>query len=298
LVKEGDFTYPVQSVNRLFSIWRCTDCWLSQLNQHLSEKERQALVGSTPEEQVSQKEIEAKIQANSFIVQLVQRFKQNGRALEIGAQSGYRSEALQRAGWRVTGIERRPEYVGFIHEHFDLDIHTDSMAAFVPDSPFDVAILWHSLHTLPSIQIALSHIAAFLAPGGYAFIQVPVYDNITSWRNHSQILNPLHNWYFTKPSLMRQLFQHNLVPIEVYENEYEHLTVVALKTNDMHGEMPSVETPAAPPQPAAPKQKQDHPVEQPSRLMALLPNLVEAKPEILKNSSNLPDWSRHLDMVF
>jgi 2-polyprenyl-3-methyl-5-hydroxy-6-metoxy-1,4-benzoquinol methylase len=227
---EGSF--PAES--KQLQVHRCRACALSQLDRRFSATEVADLEDVNVAYQDSNPDVEAQVEAHSFIVELIERYVPCGRLLEVGCSRGYKLEAARRAGWAVQGIELSPESCRFARETLGLPVHEGSLESFECDEPFDAVVAWHVLEHVPSALGFLSLLRAFTRPGGYIFLQMPSYERyrrLEPWSSHPSCFNEVHFWYFTAASLERLAVEVGFRPVYVLDDARTlHLTLVAERT--------------------------------------------------------------------
>lgn len=227
LVAEGEFV-DGPHVQR---IWKCGQCLLSQLERRLTEGEIAALEDDNRVYNVEGEDIEAKVREHSFILDLLHRFIQGSRLLEVGCARGYKLEAARRAGWQVEGIELSSNSCRFAREQLGLHVHSGTLDSYLPDHGFDAVIAWHVLEHVPSPTMFLNDSRDLLDSGGYLLVQVPSFDQyrpLPDWSTHTENFCQVHYWYFTADSLRNLLVKCGFEPeLEYDDPNYKHLTFVA-----------------------------------------------------------------------
>ncbi len=230
LVFEGSF--PAGADQR--QVHHCEGCGLSQLDRRFSAGEISALEDENVAYQESDPDVEAWVEAHSFIVEFVERYVPKGRLLEVGCSRGYKLEAARRAGWAVQGIELSQASCRFARERLALPVHNGSLESFAADAPFDAVVAWHVLEHVPSVLGFLSLLRAFTRPGGHIFLQMPSYDRyrrLEPWSSHPECFNEVHFWYFTVESLERVAREAGFRPVYTLDDPRTlHLTLVAERT--------------------------------------------------------------------
>jgi 2-polyprenyl-3-methyl-5-hydroxy-6-metoxy-1,4-benzoquinol methylase len=138
------------------------------------------------EQDAAQRRYEANLR-----VELVRRYADGGRLLEIGAASGYFLEAARAAGFSVSGIEPVAEVAEHAREQLGLDVVIGFLEDIQLDpQSFDVVCAWHVLEHLRDPAASIERIAAALAPGGHFVAEVPNIDSHAS-RRHKIRWRPL-----------------------------------------------------------------------------------------------------------
>lgn len=123
----------------------------------------------------------------------------NKRVLEIGCSTGYLSEALQRNGCRITGVEidaASGEAARRWCERVVIgDVETMDLAPL--GSGYDVLLLADVLEHLRDPVAALQRLRPLLAPHGYAVVSVP---NVANWAMRLGLL--AGRWNYTERGIL------------------------------------------------------------------------------------------------
>jgi SAM-dependent methyltransferase len=110
------------------------------------------------------------------------RIPPRARVLEIGAHTGYFSQALRERGCRVTALEVDPRAAARAAAHADHlvvgDVEDASVRARL-EGPFDVVLLMHVLEHLVDPWAVLRALREQLDRGGRAIVLLP---NVGCWR--------------------------------------------------------------------------------------------------------------------
>ena len=115
---------------------------------------------------LSQLRVMAKKEA--YRLELILKYKQQGRLLEVGPWIGLFSCNAKDAGFDVTAIEMNGACVDFLNSVVGVEaIQSSDPAATMSamEKKFDVIVLWHSLEHLPDPWFVLQSAAKRLAPG-------------------------------------------------------------------------------------------------------------------------------------
>lgn len=229
---ELEGTFPAGAEQR--SVLRCRACGLSQLDRRFSAGELAALEDENVAYQEPEPDVEALVQAHSFIVEFLARYVEPGRLLEVGCSRGYKLEAARRAGWKVQGIELSDRSCRFARERLGLPVHQGTLDEFSSDEPFDAVVAWHVLEHVPSVKDFLAALHTRTRPGAHVFLQVPSYERyreLRPWSSHPECFNQVHYWYFTAATLQDVVRQAGFTPVFVLDDPRTlHLTLVAERT--------------------------------------------------------------------
>jgi 2-polyprenyl-3-methyl-5-hydroxy-6-metoxy-1,4-benzoquinol methylase len=123
----------------------------------------------------------------------------NKRVLEIGCSTGYLSEALQRNGCRITGVEIDATAGAAAQRWCERvvvgDVETMDLAPL--GAGYDVLLLADVLEHLRDPAAALRRLRPLLAPDGYAVISIP---NVANWAMRLGLL--VGRWNYTERGIL------------------------------------------------------------------------------------------------
>jgi len=110
-----------------------------------------------------------------YKIDLIKRFVDRGRLLEIGPAYGAFLYCAQQEGFQVEAIEMDEDCCKFIDETLGIRSRCEGDVTFALQqlSPCNVIALWHVIEHLPSPWTGLRAIANALLPGGIAVIAAP-----------------------------------------------------------------------------------------------------------------------------
>ncbi len=113
-------------------------------------------------------------------VDLVQRFVDKGRILDVGCADGKFLWALDPEKWDRTGVDFAEPTVRLVKEKIrDLTlIEGDLFSDKLPENSFDVITFWHVLEHLPQPRAVLERTHRLLRPGGWLFISLPNFNSL------------------------------------------------------------------------------------------------------------------------
>lgn len=107
-------------------------------------------------------------------------FRQNGRLLEIGSNTGAFLFRARELGWQPLGIEPTESCAGYGREKHGLDILTGIVEEVpLPENHFDVVYSNAVFEHLPSPSAAFQVAYRALRPGGALFVDTVNYDSYT-----------------------------------------------------------------------------------------------------------------------
>lgn len=143
---------------------------------------------------------------------LIERFRQNGRVLDVGAGAGLFLFHAREHGWQPHGVEISGYGPAYAKRHFDLDIiQGDLLHAQFPDQHFDVVMLQDTIEHVPDPLALVREIHRILRNGGAIVLSTPNYQSLSRrvFRQHWALISPAeHLFLFTMRSIL-QLFQRS-----------------------------------------------------------------------------------------
>jgi SAM-dependent methyltransferase len=111
-------------------------------------------------------------------VRAIQKYKQEGRFLEIGCAGGVFMDTMRKAGFDVHGVEVSDVAATFARTHFGLDVFTgDLLEAHYPAGHFDVVYMGDVIEHIPNPVSIITEIARVLADGGILVVVCPSQTN-------------------------------------------------------------------------------------------------------------------------
>lgn len=153
------------------------------------------------------------------------RLPRTGRALEIGAGSGWMLRALRERGWEAVGTERTAETAQTAAETSGGTVHAADLDTLADEQPFDLIVMFHVLEHLEDPIGTLRSAAARLRPGGALVLGLP---NIASWQSratgrHWMHLDvPRHLCHFSPETMRIALAKTGFDLVNIDFRSYEH----------------------------------------------------------------------------
>jgi SAM-dependent methyltransferase len=193
-----------------WGIQRCQECGLGWTTPVLSEQEIKAYYPPTYHGDTV-RTIEAFLsgelqrsrswKGEEEKVDLVQRFVDKGRILDVGCADGKFLWALDPEKWDRTGVDFAEPTVRLVKEKIrDLSlIEGDLFSDKLPENSFDVITFWHVLEHLPQPRAVLERTHKLLRPGGWLFISLPNFNSLQArlFQRHWYSLDvPRHLYHF------------------------------------------------------------------------------------------------------
>lgn len=155
---------------------------------------------------------------------LVNKFKPNGKVLEIGTGTGELLNYFNEKGWKTIGIEPNELAREFAKSNFDLEVSDENkLNEFEPKS-FHVIMLWHVLEHVYELQNRMKQIKRLLKENGFLFIAVPNINSPDSQKygKHWAGLDlPRHLYHFNESSIRKLLQNHSLKLISSFPMKFD-----------------------------------------------------------------------------
>jgi len=149
---------------------------------------------------------------------LVQKFKQQGRLLDIGCGEGTFLAYARDRGFAVDGFDLSPVAVAKARELYHLNVSIGFIGGIQVDKDYDVITAWHVLEHVPEPIHALRWIHGQLDDQGVIVVETPNCDSLdarrmgASWRGWQP---PFHLWHFTPTTLCEALKRTGFQPLAV-----------------------------------------------------------------------------------
>lgn len=139
----------------------------------------------------------------SVVFQMIKKFAQKGKVLDIGAGTGKILSLLKKKGWQIYGIEGEKQAIKLAKKRRVSLVSVDLESQKIPykDNSFDLVLLLDVLEHVDNQQHLLAEIKRLLQRNGVAIISVPAYQWLFCYWD--EMLR--HKRRYTKKSLKKVL---------------------------------------------------------------------------------------------
>jgi len=196
---------------------RCEECGLVYLNPRpAQQKTREEYSGDyqikrlLEQEPRTKEEIEEEISKNiGRVEEVVKRFGNKGKLLDIGCGAGFFIACLKRYGWDVMGVEVSEWAAKFAKEKLKLKVLLGSFEDVEIGDLFDLITMYHILEHLPNPLKSLKQVSRLLAADGVLIIKGPNlggFDRIWHGKNWRGYSDRTHLYHFT-PKTYRMILE-------------------------------------------------------------------------------------------
>ena len=149
-------------------------------------------------------------------VEIISKFGNIGRVLEVGSSTGLLLSLLKEKGWEVFGIEPSGKSSSVSRQRGIPTLTTTFELAELPPNSFDLIIFNHVLEHMGDLLKTLKKAHKVLKKEGLIFIDVPNFASLSA-RLHGvgwqYILPKEHRWHFTPTSFFLILEKAGFWPI-------------------------------------------------------------------------------------
>jgi len=211
-----------------YQIIKCQHCGIYLTSPRISNEEMQKYY---PEEYICYLEaieddpiffsrLDRKIALKKRCKQILKRFEEFGKILDVGCATGIFLNGMQNLDWEVAGIEPNEKAAAYARKRFDIDVFTGYLnEAHYPDDTFDVITIWDVLEHVPEPEDFINEIYRVLKPGGLVIATLP---NANSWERYLfgehwvgwEI--PRHYRSHTPDTITEFLNKHSFQNIEIF----------------------------------------------------------------------------------
>ena len=154
------------------------------------------------------KEEKGRRKASMQILKKIEKYKKNGRLLDVGCANGFFMDEAKRRGWEVYGIEPSHWAVSYAKKNLNLnDIKSSFKEADFSDNFFDVVVMSDVIEHLTDPKGTLKEVRRILKGSGILYLNTPNIKSLVSrllkikWWG----INKFHLFYFSKKTLKKML---------------------------------------------------------------------------------------------
>lgn len=200
--------------NESFEVWYCDDCTL-QFTQHIPDAENIAAYYKSTA-YVSHSDTKKgfinrlyhlvrnhTLRAKRKLVEQVTGLKK-ADLLDVGAGTGAFANAMQKAGWKVTGLEPDENARQVALNKYSLHLQSTENLFLLNKEQFDAITLWHVLEHVHDLHAYLEKFHSILKPDGKLLIAVPNYTSFDAdiHKEHWAAYDvPRHLYHFSPKSI-------------------------------------------------------------------------------------------------
>ncbi len=209
--------------NKIFEIWKCTNCTL-RFTQNIPDADEIGIYYQS-ENYISHTDT-----AEGFINQLyhkvrkrtltkkrklvqAQTRKKTGNILDVGCGTGAFLNIMRQAGWQITGLEPDEKARRKALELYNLNLDSSEKLFSLPHKSFDAITMWHVLEHVHDLHGYIKRLRELLRPGGKLFIAVPNYTSYDEkvyekyWAAYDV---PRHLYHFSPASMKSLLYMYSV----------------------------------------------------------------------------------------
>jgi len=116
----------------------------------------------------------SRLRATESQVELVKKYKDGVRLLDIGCGEGFFLFNASKAGYTAKGVELSQGAAAYAKKEFDLDVEAKPFEELrFPENHFDVVTLWQVLEHVPYPLMVLKEVHRILKPEGLLVVSTP-----------------------------------------------------------------------------------------------------------------------------
>ena len=206
-----------------FEVWACMDCTLRFTQNVPGENEVSAYYKS--EKYISHSDTSKgfinklyhTVRNRTLIKKknLIKKFIDTpaGSILDVGCGTGAFLHTMQKAGWKITGLEPDDSARKKAKELYNLNIESSEKLFSLSAEGFDAITMWHVLEHVHQLHDYLKKLKELLKPGGKFFIAVPnytCYDEKVYKEFWAAYDVPRHLYHFSPASMQTLLLKHDI----------------------------------------------------------------------------------------
>jgi 2-polyprenyl-3-methyl-5-hydroxy-6-metoxy-1,4-benzoquinol methylase len=134
-----------------------------------------------------------------YYLELINRYGDRGRVLDVGCSVGFFLEAAKKDGWQTQGLEMSADSAEIARSKRGLEVEQGTLesASFAPAS-FDAVTVWDVIEHVTDPADAMMRMNRLLKPGGIVAMSTPNVDGIFP-RWSLKVAQPLNYWPHPEP---------------------------------------------------------------------------------------------------
>jgi len=244
-LKSADYFFTKEE----FNIVKCNQCGLMFTNP-VPGKESIASYYESPDylsHKAADKSLTAKIYRSVRTINikkkyhLIQKFKTQGKVLEIGTGTGELLKYFHKKNWKTIGIEPNEYAREFARKNYGLEIYDENRLNELESKSFDVIMLWHVLEHVYELQNRMKQIKKLIKENGFIFIAVPNIDSpdFQKYGKYWAGLDlPRHLYHFNENGIRKLFYNNSLKLISSYPMKFDAYYVSLLSERYMDNSTP------------------------------------------------------------
>ena len=151
---------------------------------------------------------ESRLRAAESQVELVKKYKDGVRLLDVGCGEGFFLFNASKAGYTGKGVEISQDAAAYARKEFSLDVEAKPLEGTqLPKNYFDVVTMWQVLEHVPYPLMVLKEVHRILKPEGLLVVSTPNIEGLLAkiFRRRWWNIRRLHINQFTTKTLMNIL---------------------------------------------------------------------------------------------
>jgi len=229
----------VNEFDKSYDVFYCGNCMVGITMPIPSPNESSSLYSSGTYRSASGKRFVVPVEAGVYLARQlrkkrIQKYKEQGRILDIGCGRGVFLNVMKNTGWTVAGTEYDLITAESIAKNYDIHVVTGNPGEWgFPPGSFDVVTMNHVLEHMSDPESAIRECAGLLEKGGLLVVATP---NITSLQSslgkhlwfHLDI--PYHLYHFSEEGLSTLVEKYNFHILKVRRFDLEYCPFGWLQT--------------------------------------------------------------------
>jgi len=162
----------------------------------------------------------------------------SGNLLDVGSGTGHFASAMQKAGWKVTGLEPDEGARAVASKEHSIELITSGELFNLSENRIDTITLWHVLEHVHDVKKYIQAFKKLLADNGKLFIAVPNYTSYDAekykeyWAAYDV---PRHLYHFTPKTMQWLMKERGLKIVAVKPMWFDSFYVSLLSSKYKNG---------------------------------------------------------------